>query len=207
VSVIEVFADVWCPFTHVGLTRFVQRRSEADSTMPLWVRSWPLELVNDEALSFDFVAEKVDAIHEGIDTGLFVGLSSAAWPSTTLPALRLTCAGYESDLSVGEAIALDLRQRLFELGQDIAHPDVLDEVAAQHGLVRPADPADPDSDPPVAEWHVGQERGVQGSPHYFTQSANFFAPSLDIERVDGKLEVHADPSGFDRFARAVLEEN
>jgi predicted DsbA family dithiol-disulfide isomerase len=207
VSVIEVFADVWCPFAHVGLTRLVQRRSEADSTKPLWVRSWPLELVNNEGLTYDFVAEQVDAINEGIGTGLFVGLSNAAWPSTTLPALRLTCVGYEAGLSVGEAIALDLRRRLFELGQDIAHPDVLDEVAAQHGLVRPADPTDPESDPPVTEWHIGKERGVQGSPHYFTKSANFFAPSLDIERVDGKLEVHADPAGFERFARTVLAES
>ena len=26
--VIEVFADIWCPFAHVGLSRLVQRRDE-----------------------------------------------------------------------------------------------------------------------------------------------------------------------------------
>src|SRR5206468_3084962 len=51
-AVIEVFADVRCPFTHVGLTRFVARRHELGRREPrLRVRAWPLELVNGEPLS------------------------------------------------------------------------------------------------------------------------------------------------------------
>src|SRR3954464_13451066 len=47
---IEVFADVACPFTHVGLCRLVARRRESNSDAVLWVRAWPLELVNGEPL-------------------------------------------------------------------------------------------------------------------------------------------------------------
>ena len=28
-NVVEVYADIWCPFTHVGLQRLVARREEA----------------------------------------------------------------------------------------------------------------------------------------------------------------------------------
>jgi hypothetical protein len=44
---VEVFADVGCPFAHVGLRRFVERRDELGrDDVVLWVRAWPLELVN-----------------------------------------------------------------------------------------------------------------------------------------------------------------
>ena len=44
---IEVFADVWCPFAHIGLRTVVaelhaRKRDDVD----LVVRAWPLELVN-----------------------------------------------------------------------------------------------------------------------------------------------------------------
>ena len=44
---LEVFADVCCPFTHVGLRRIVRRRAELGrDDVVLVVRAWPLELVN-----------------------------------------------------------------------------------------------------------------------------------------------------------------
>ena len=58
VSTVEVFADVLCPFTHVGLPRFVDRRralGRADVT--LQVRAWPLEIVNGQPLDPPFIAE------------------------------------------------------------------------------------------------------------------------------------------------------
>jgi hypothetical protein len=51
VSIIEVFADAGCPFTHVGLRRLVEHRDHAGrDDVVLRVRAWPLELVNGHPL-------------------------------------------------------------------------------------------------------------------------------------------------------------
>lgn len=63
---IEVFADVVCPFTHVGLRRLVERRHELGSSAVLRVRAWPLELVNGEPLAADVVAEEVRELREQV---------------------------------------------------------------------------------------------------------------------------------------------
>ena len=47
VPVVDVFADVRCPFAHVGLRRLVTRRKQLGAQLLLRVRAWPLELVND----------------------------------------------------------------------------------------------------------------------------------------------------------------
>ncbi|MCC6183750.1 MAG: disulfide bond formation protein DsbA, partial [Microthrixaceae bacterium] len=58
---IEVFADVTCPFTHVGLRRMVAaRQAQGRDDVVLRVRSWPLEVVNGAPLDAAFVAEEVD---------------------------------------------------------------------------------------------------------------------------------------------------
>jgi SAM-dependent methyltransferase len=45
--VVEVFADVGCAFSHLGLRRFVDaRRSAGRADVALHVRAWPLQLVN-----------------------------------------------------------------------------------------------------------------------------------------------------------------
>ena len=44
---IEVFADVLCPFTHVGLRAVAEQRARAGrDDVVIRVRAWPLELVN-----------------------------------------------------------------------------------------------------------------------------------------------------------------
>jgi hypothetical protein len=44
---IEVFADIWCPFTHVGLRAIDEQRwIRARGDVGIVVRSWPLELIN-----------------------------------------------------------------------------------------------------------------------------------------------------------------
>src|SRR5688572_28654186 len=58
---VEVFADIWCPYAHVGLRRFLQRRWAAGRhDLILRVRGWPLELVNREPLDGDHVAEQIE---------------------------------------------------------------------------------------------------------------------------------------------------
>ena len=92
-TVIEVFADVGCPLTHVGLRRFVERRAELGrDDIVLHVRAWPLEIVNKRPLDPAFIAEEVGEIREQVAPDLFVGLGEASFPASSLPALALAAA-------------------------------------------------------------------------------------------------------------------
>ena len=52
--VIEVFADIWCPFAHVGLLAIAEERIRTGRfDVAIRVRAWPLELVNGVPLDPD----------------------------------------------------------------------------------------------------------------------------------------------------------
>lgn len=201
-TAIEVFADVGCPFTHVGLRRFVARRAELGrEDVRLIVRSWPLEVVNGAPMQAAFIAEEVDEIRGQLGRDVFVGFREEAFPSTSLPALALAAAAYEVDVEVGEKVSLELRDLLFEQGVDIADRATLRRVGESHGVVVDLD----DQTRVLAEHAEGVERGVVGSPHFFTPAGGFFCPALDVSRDEaGHLRVTADPEGFDRFVASCL---
>ena len=202
-TVIEVFADVVCPFTHVGLRQFVERRAELDRhDVNLRVRSWPLEIVNDHPLDPHFIAEEIDEIREQIVPTLFERFAEKSFPATSLPALTLAAAAYEKDVAVGERVSLAVRDLLFERGADIADVEVLRRLAAEHDV--PVDLADTSS---VLDDHAeGVARGVIGSPHFFTPAGGFFCPALDVHRdAGGHLRITADPAGFDRFMASCFD--
>lgn len=195
--IIEVFADVGCPFTHVGLIRFVERRRALERhDVVLWVRSWPLEVVNGRPLDPPFIAEEVEEIREQAAPDLFAGFRTERFPATSMPALALAAAAYEVSPQVGERVSLELRDLLFEHGVDIADPEVLARVAHGHDVTIGAD----HESRVLAEHAEGLRRGVVGSPHFFTPTGGFFCPALDVGRdAQGHLRVHADPAGFDAF--------
>lgn len=200
--VIEVFADVGCPFTHVGLRRFVAARDAAGrDDVALWVRPWPLEIVNGQPLDPHFIAEEVDDIREQVAPDLFVGFREDRFPSTSLPALSLAAAAYDLDPAVGERVSLALRTLLFEEGVDVADGSVLDALAAEHEVAwMPGDDT-----AVLAEHQAGVERGVVGSPHFFTPEGGFFCPSLDISRDDGgHLHIAPKADGFESFLEACF---
>jgi predicted DsbA family dithiol-disulfide isomerase len=196
VSVIEVFADVACPFTHVGLIRFVERRTQLDrDDVKLRVRAWPLEIVNGQPLDPEATAAKVAEIRQQVAPDLFRGFRSATFPRTSLPALALTAAAYRSDLDLGEAVALHLRQLLFEAGLDIADPSVLEGVAVRYGIDGVSGAA-----AVLADHADGVRQGVVGSPHFFTPSGDFFCPSLDVSHDEsGELQLRFDRDSFEAF--------
>lgn len=197
VTVIEVFADVACPFAHVGLRRFVERRSElARDDVTLRVRAWPLEILNGQPLDARDVAEEIDDLRRQVVPRLFERFTQDVFPESSLPALALAAAAYDKDLASGERISLALRDLLFERGVDIADPDVLGRLAADGEI--PVDLTD--TRRVIDDLAEGVARGVIGSPHFFTPAGDFFCPSLDIDREpDGHLRITADAPGFDRF--------
>ena len=202
-TVIEVFADVACPFTHVGLRRFVDRRAELGrDDVTLRVRAWPLEIVNGQPLDPHFIAEEIDDIRRQVAPALFQGFTEAAFPVSSLPALTLAAAAYDENLATGEQVSLALRDLLFEQGIDIADTTVLARLATDHDVS-----VDLTDSRRVLEDHAeGLARGVVGSPHFFTPAGGFFCPSLDVHRdAGGHLRITADTAGFDRFVAACFD--
>jgi predicted DsbA family dithiol-disulfide isomerase len=193
-TVIEVFADVRCPFAHVGLRRVVERRRELGADFALHVRAWPLELVNGEPLDAEHVAGSVRALQDQVVPDLFSGFDPRRFPATSLPALELAAAAYDVDVRTGERASLAIRDALFEEGRDIADHRELERIAVAVGVPG----AWATDDRVQADWREGQQRGVVGSPHFFVGDSDFFCPSLDIRRQDGDLRVQLD-EGFDSF--------
>lgn len=196
-TVIEVFADVACPFTHVGLRRFVDARSARHrDDVELRVRAWPLEVVNGAPLDPQFIAEEIDEIRGQVAPSVFAGFDPDRFPASSFPALALADSAYRVSPALGEAMSLALRDELFEHGQDIADADVLDRLASRFGVSRPRD----ERAPVLADHAEGLRRGVIGSPHFFTPAGGYFCPALDVGRDSrGHLRISADPEGFDAF--------
>jgi predicted DsbA family dithiol-disulfide isomerase len=197
-STIEVFADVACPFTHVGLRRLVAARAAAGrADVVLVVRAWPLEIVNGHPLDPGFIDEEVVDIRAQVAPDLFRGFRRDAFPASSLPALALTAAAYRVGPTTGEQVALRLRDLLFEEGVDVADASVLTDVAAEAGVTAPYD----DHAAVLADHAEGVERGVIGSPHFFLPGGEgVFCPSLDVSRdEEGHLHVAVDTGALDRF--------
>ena len=187
---VEVYADITCPFTHVGLKRVVQHVSDMSEPAEVVVRAWPLEWVNGTTLDVDAVLVKARALTDQLGVDDFSGLRRDAWPATTIPALNLAASAYERDAATGLAVSLELRAALFEQGQDVGDLGVLQRIATAHDLATPA------SEPVAAlqrDYDGGLERGVKGSPHFFVASDDFFCPALDLGHdSDGHLTARFD---------------
>ena len=195
--IVDVWADVACPFTHVGLVRLTERRDAAGSTTRFRAHAWPLEWVNGAPLDPQFVADEIAALREQVAPDLFTGFDPDAFPGTSVPALALTAAAYARGVEVGERTALAVRHALFERGLDVSEPEVLATLADDLGLGDLA----ADTDAVRAEYDTGRERGVVGSPYFVLRDEGFFCPSLEISHGDDGFVVDFDIAAFDDFAR------
>ena len=203
-TVIDVFADIWCPFAHFGIQTVVRRRNELGrGDVVVRVKAWPLELVNGSPLDPKTTAEHVETLRAQVAADLFTHFDPDRFPTTSLPALALAAAAYRRDDATGEAVSLALRDALFEQGRDVSDPDVLAGVAEAHGLGLPT----PDDDEKVrSEWHDGELRGVTGSPHFFCGAVEAFCPSLDVAKDrEGELHVRRNVEVLESFLGACFE--
>ena len=196
--VVEVFADVVCPFTHVGLRRLTsQREARGRGDVVLRCRAWPLELVNGAPLDPALVAEEVAALRASVAPDLFEAFDADRFPRTSIPALSLAAAAYRVGLTTGEHVSLALRSAVFEEGRNLEDPAVLAAIAVDAGLG--PDAAAVDEDAVRGDWEQGARRGVVGSPHFFVDGTGLFCPSLRITHDEHGFSIEFDRPGFDDF--------
>lgn len=200
---IEVFADIWCPFTHVGLRTIEEQRARTGRTdVAIWVRAWPLELVNGAPLDPTVTWKHADDLRAQVAPNLFRHLDVDRFPSSTLDALALANRAYRTDLQVGERVSFALRDALFEEGRDISDRVTLESLARDLGVVMPDES---DRAGVLADWREGGRRGVLGSPHFFCGDTDVFCPSLDITKdpMEG-VSIVRDASRLTEFLGRCL---
>jgi len=199
---VEVFADIWCPFAYVGISRFFSARQESRSSVALKVRAWPLELVNGSPPDPARLGLEIDDLRRQVAPDLFSGVSLESFPSTMVPALALEAVAYKVGDQVGESVTMSLRRALFEEGIDISEESVLAAVAEQHGLAVPD--ARSCKDLVEADYGEGKQRGVRGSPHFFIDEASYFCPTLKISAEESHLRVSFDYDRFEEFLKRAI---
>jgi predicted DsbA family dithiol-disulfide isomerase len=199
---IEVFADIWCPFTHVGLRRLVAARHAKGSHVPVRVRAWPLEWVNGRPLTSDLVAAEIAALRSSVAPELFAGFDPAHFPQTTIPALGLAAAAYRLGDDVGERVSLRVRDALFEEGRDITDLTELRAIGREFG-VKPLVGAAAEA-VVRADWELGRARNVRGSPHFFVGNRDWFCPSLRVRHEGTDFDVSLDSVALDDFYATAL---
>ncbi len=206
-SVIEVFADIWCPFTHVGLHMIEDLRQRSGRTdIAIHVRAWPLELVNQRPMDPLSTRANATELRAQVAPDLFAAYLSPStpadeaptwFPTSTLDALALAARAYRRDLTTGEAVSFAVRRALFEEARDISLREVLAEIAADHDLDLPDDE---DRAAVRADWAEGQARKVIGSPHFFKGADSKFCVALQISKdpVTGLL-VQRNTAALEAF--------
>lgn len=201
---IEVFADIWCPFAHAGLRTVARRRAERGLAVPIVVRAWPLELVNGAPLDPRTTLDHVQELRDQVAPDLFRDFDVDNFPTSTLEALALVERARRESQELAERVSFEVRIALFEAGLDISDPIVLSRLADTFDISMPDDS---DRSAVIADWHEGQARGVKGSPHFFCGDLDSFCPSLDISRSPGAahLTIASDTIGLDRFLDGCFE--
>ena len=201
-TTIEVFADIWCTFAHVGLRMAdAQRRATGRDDVRLRVRAWPLEWVNNAPMDPQKVADHVVELQEHVAPTMFRHVDVEHFPTTTIDALALVARAYRASDTMGEQAAFAVRDALFEEGRDIADPAVLAEIGDRLGVGVP-DQADRDA--VRADYEAGVAKGVVGSPHFFCGDTSVFCPSLQITRGDDALIIHSNAAQLGEFLRHCL---
>ncbi len=199
---LEVFADIVCPFTHVGLRRFRDERRGRDACVAMRVRAWPLELINGAPLAPELARREIDALRASVARDLFRGFDEATFPNTSIPAFGLAAAAYAIDHKTGEAVSFAVRDAVFEQGVDVTDLAVLREIGRPFG-VELLDLAE-SAAATRRDWERGKVRGVQGSPHFFVGDRGWFCPSLEVGHTGDRFDIEVAGETMREFYAAAL---
>lgn len=202
---LEVFADIWCTFAHVGLRMAdEQRRAAGRTDVRLRIRAWPLEWVNGVPMDPQKVADHVVELQEHVAPTMFGHVDLEHFPTSTIDALALVARATAVSADLGETASFAVRDALFEEGRDISDPAVLAELGARLGI---GAPDDTDRAAVAADYEAGRAMGVVGSPHFFCHGENIFCPSLQITRGPDGLIIHSSVDTLGEFLQRCLAEH
>lgn len=199
---VEVYADVSCPFTHVGLRRLVAARDAKRSDVAIRVRAWPLEWVNGRQIDPELAAGEIEALRASVAPELFAGFDPNVFPRTTIPALGLVAAAYRIGDDIGERLSLRVRTALFEEGRDITDGVELAAIGREFA-VEPLCASEAEA-AVRADWERGRARNVRGSPHFFVGRRDWFCPSLRIHHEGVEFVISLDSEALDEFYESAL---
>lgn len=201
--VVDVYADISCPFAYVGLRRLIAEREARSSDVVFRIRAWPLEWVNGRPHDPQHAAEVIAALRAQVSPDLFTGFDPKRFPTTTIPALGLAATAYRHGVSVGEQLSMRLRVALFEEGRALADEGELRVIGREFGVDLPTRLA---AEAAVrADWERGRARNVRGSPHFFAGTRDQFCPSLRIRHDQEGFDIGVDPVGVDALYALIFD--
>ena len=153
----------------------------------IWVRAWPLELVNGAPLDAPVTLEHANELREQVAPNLFRHFDLSRFPGSTLDALSLANRAYQNRPRGRRASQLRAPRRPLRVRPGHFGPDPRSRLLARDlGVVMPDES---DYAGVMADWHEGQRRGVLGSPHFFCGDDDVFCPSLDITKGSGQGRI------------------
>lgn len=204
-KVVEVFSDISCPFAHVALHAFSEHLAAANRRdVRIWVRSWPLEWVNGKPMEASDAVRQAVELRQQATPYLFEEFDGSRFPHSTIPVLALVAKGYRIGYRVGESLSFEVRELLFEHGQDVSDPVILNRIGRYFDL---GPPGPDDYATVVADWKEGIDRGVRGSPHFFCGESDVYCPSLDCSPLaistQGEVDRSRTRGNLERLGRFV----
>lgn len=210
-----VFADLGCPWAHVGVHRLwdARRRAGLEDRVRFDVRAFPLELVNERPTPFAGLQLEVPPLSElAPDAGWELwSAAPTTWPVTMLPAMEAVEAAKEQGLEASEHLDVELRRAFFGASRCISMRPVILEVATGCGRVDADALAEALDDGrarrPLLDGYWSAAEAVQGSPHVFApDGSSSHNPGVEFhwegERGAKRLVVDRDdPSVYHRLVR------
>ncbi len=211
---IVVFADLGCPWAHVGIHRLQTARTRLESSISIDVRVFPLEIINAQPTPFRGLQNEIPALAEmEPDAGweLWAG-DATTWPVTTLLPMEAVEAAKEQGLDTSAKLDHALRRALFGESRCISMRHVILDVAAScDDLDVPALTAaldDGRARRPMLDGYRAAAGDIQGSPHYFladgTSSHN---PGVDFhwDKAQHRIVIDCDdPTVYDDLLRRAM---
>ena len=188
---IQVWSDLLCPFTYVGLLRLRRARSRLglDGVVQLEHRTFPLELFNGPHPRRGTDTEAVGLGHIEPDAQFRVwAAADDLYPHTVLLAAEAVHAASAQSLAAGEALDLALRRAFWTHSRSISHRQVILDIAGESptGLVDvTALAAALDSGryraDVMADFAVAQTGTVAGSPTFrFADATTVTNPGIHV---------------------------
>jgi predicted DsbA family dithiol-disulfide isomerase len=173
---IVVFADVGCPFAHIGLHRLLDTRArlDLDDAVALDIRAFPLELFNDRPTPKHSLDLEIAALSQAVPEAGWQAWSDRDYrfPVTMLPPMEAVQAAKLQSFRAAEQLDHRLRTAFFAESRCISMRHEILACAAECAAVDVAALTEALDDgrarrTVIDQWEQSQGEDILGSPHLF----------------------------------------